>query len=145
MKKISIIILVILVLVGCNQAIESRNVPHAEGKVFLEDNEYKMSLGEYEWIEDNIEQKRIDKVSVEEIAEAFDTLDVTKGSKLKIEVGENPTTISVNQWNGDTSVENVELTNNEIPLPSTAGYYIYEVIAEWDKGRITYVFDVNVS
>ena len=144
MKKISSIILVILVLVGCNQATESRKVPHAEGKVFLEDNAYTMILGEYEWIEDNLEQRKINIVSVEEIAEAFDTLDVTKGSKLRIEIGENPRTISVNQWDGDTSV-NVELINNEIPLPSIAGHYIYEVIAEWDKGRITYVFDVNVS
>ena len=49
MKKIISIILVILVLVGCNQATVSRKVPHAEGKVFLEDNEYTMRLGEYDW------------------------------------------------------------------------------------------------
>ncbi|WP_431026720.1 hypothetical protein [Lysinibacillus sp. LZ02] len=143
MKKISSIILASLVLVGCNQAIVS-NVPHAEGKVILEDNEYRMELGEYEWDEEKVEAKRVDEVSVEEIAEKFDTLDVMKDSTVKIDVGENPSTISVNQWNVDKSVENVEVTNSEITLPSTAGYYIYEIIAEWDQGRITYVFDVNV-
>ena len=73
-------------------------------------------------------------------------MEVTKDSTIKIEIEENPPTISVNQWNEDKSVEDVKVTNNEITLPSTAGYFIYEIIAEWGKkGRITYVFDVNVS
>lgn len=148
MKKLNSIILASLVLVGCNQtpAAVDVNVPHAEGKVYLDDSEYKMGLGEYEWKEKKVEQKRVNEVSVEEIAETFDTLDVMKDSTVKIEVEENPSTISVNQWNEDKSVESVEITNSEITLPSTAGYYIYEITAEWDdKGRITYVFDVNVS
>lgn len=87
----------------------------------------------------------IDEVYTEEAAEAFDTLGVTKDSTVKIEVGEEPATIRVNQWNEDQSVQKVELTNDKLPLPAAAGYYIYEVIAEWDQGYITYVFDLNVS
>lgn len=144
MKKLSSIILASLVLVGCNPAPISRNAPDAEGKVFLEDNEYRMVLSEYEWNEGKVEAKKIDIVPVEEMAEKFDNLDVMKDSTVKISVGGNPSTISVNQTNVDKSVENVEITNSEITLPSTAGYYIYEIIAEWDNGRMTYVFDVNV-
>ncbi len=146
MKKLSSIILASLFLLGCNQtpAPVSINVPHAEGKVYVDNNKYKMELGEYEWEEEKVEQKRIDEVSVKEAAEAFDTLEVTKDSTVKIKIEEEPVTISVNQWNEDQSVHKVELTNDKLPLPTT-GYYIYEIIAEWDKGRITYVFDVNVS
>lgn len=97
------------------------------------------------WKEANGEQKRIDEVYTEEAAEAFDTLGVTKDSTVKIEVGEEPATIRVNQWNEDQSVQKIELTNDKLPLPAAAGYYIYEVIAEWDQGYITYVFDLNVS
>lgn len=148
MKKLSSIILASVVLVGCNQhhAPINSNIPDPEGKVVLDDTEYMMELGEYEWKQKNVEKRKLTPVSVEELAEIFDTLEVTKDSTIKIEIEESPPTISVNQWNEDKSVEDVKVTNNEITLPSTAGYFIYEIIAEWGKkGRITYVFDVNVS
>lgn len=47
--------------------------------------------------------------------------------------------------NEDDTIERIEMKDNEIILPSEEGYYIYELNATWDKGRITFLFDVNVK
>ncbi len=48
-------------------------------------------------------------------------------------------------FNEDDTIERIEMKDNEIILPSEEGYYIYELNATWDKGKITFLFDVNVK
>ncbi len=42
-------------------------------------------------------------------------------------------------------MRNVDLKGNKITVPSEGDYYIYEIIANWPEGKITYVFDVEPS
>lgn len=37
------------------------------------------------------------------------------------------------------------MNDYKITIPSKEGYYIYELKVTWDKGKETFVFDVNVK
>lgn len=38
----------------------------------------------------------------------------------------------------------IEQNANQITLPSNKGKYIYEVLAEWKSGTISYIFVVEI-
>ncbi len=123
----------------------SKTFKQAQGKVNVDDKVYTMRIGDFEWKEDDFEAKKISSTDINELADQFKTLEVEEGDKLKIEIEQNPTSIIVNQWNENGTREDVEFESNEITIPSENGYYIYEVIAEWNEGKISYIFDIYIN
>lgn len=148
MKKIILLILIIITIAGCNgipMPSNSNDYVQAQGKVIVGNQDYSMLIGEFEWKEKDFEARNISESNIYDLADEFNTIEVDKNEKLKIEIEQNPTSIIVDQWNEDGTVDTVVSQGNEITLPSEVGYYIYEVIAEWNEGRITYIFDINIQ
>ncbi|MFB5089455.1 hypothetical protein PGC35_20095 [Psychrobacillus sp. PGGUH221] len=104
-----------------------------------------MRIGDFERKDGNFEARKISETNIYDLADRFNTVEDEKGDKIKIEIEQNPSSIIVEQWNEDGTIVAVELIGNEITLPSKEGYYIYEVIVEWNEGKINYVFDINIK
>lgn len=79
------------------------------------------------------------------LADAFETLEVGKGDTIKFEIDQNPISIFVTKLNEDGTNDNVEIKDNKLTMPLEDGYYIYVLKATWNKGKETFVFDVNVK
>ncbi|WP_342601038.1 hypothetical protein MHB48_08520 [Psychrobacillus sp. FSL H8-0483] len=145
MKKFFLLLIVIFIA-GCNGIPQtSTDYVQAQGKVIVGNQDYSMMIDEFVWKEKDFETRKLNDSNIYDLADEFNTLEVEKDDKLKIEVEQNPSSIIVNQWNEDGTSQTVELNENEITLPSKEGNYIYEVMAEWSEGKISYVFDINIE
>lgn len=144
MKKKVLPILIGLVLTGCNGLSNEPTVQPA-GKVIANGDSYTMMPSNYEWIEDDTEIRQTSPHDVDELAGDFETFNSKKGDTLKFKIDKKPSSIEVTQINEDGTIDNVEIQDDEISLPSKEGYYIYELNVKWDKGKETFVFDVNVN
>lgn len=145
MKKIILLLLIITILAGCTGIASNTTYKQAQGTVILDDQEYTMAVGEFEWREEDFQFRKISNAEIHEQTEEFDTLQGEQGGKLKIKIDQNPSSISIHQLSEDHSRAIVELKDNEMTLPRKAGYYIYEVNVVWDHGRATYLFDVSIE
>jgi len=144
MTKIILIMLITLILAGCN-GFPNGAISIPEGKVIVGGEQYIMISGEYESKEDNLEMSTKSTPSIYKLAELFETIEVDKGDTLKFEIDKNPTSITVTKLNEDDTIDSVEMEGNKITLPSIKGYYIYELNTTWVQGKETFTFDVNVK
>lgn len=137
--------MVLIMLAGCSRLSSGNTFNQAQGKVTVDNKDFTMVIGDFEWKERNIEVRKVNSTDINELADEFKTLQVQKGDKIKIEIENNPFSLTLNQWDENNTSTVVELDDNKITLPSKEGYYIYEVIVEWNNGKATYVFDINIK
>ncbi|MEK4170550.1 membrane lipoprotein lipid attachment site-containing protein [Lysinibacillus sp. FSL L8-0312] len=144
MNKIVLPILLVIILTGCNVFPTSVH-KQPEGKVIFDDEHYTMISSNYEWKNGDYEVSLKGSSDISEIADNFETLEVEKGDILKFKIDKNPISINATKMNEDGTIENVEIKDEKITMPSKEGYYISELNTLWDKGKETFVFDVNVK
>lgn len=144
MNKLILSILIVIILTGCN-VFPTDTLSQPEGKVIMNGEQYTMIQSDYQWKEDNVEISTKSSADINELAELFETIEVEKDDTLKFEIDKNPTSIKVAKLNEDGTTDIVEMKDNEIKMPSESGYYIYQLITIWSKGKQTFVFDVNVE
>lgn len=144
MNKMVLPILVVIILTGCN-VIPTNVHKQPEGKVIFDDEHYTMIPSNYEWRDGDYEVSLKGSSDITEIADNFETLEVEKGDILKFKIDKNPISINATKMNEDGTTENVEIKDGKITMPSKEGYYIYELNTIWDKGKETFIFDVNVK
>ncbi|MED3801327.1 hypothetical protein P4562_05180 [Lysinibacillus xylanilyticus] len=140
MYRVIFVILIAIMLDGCNKPIAQ-----PEGKVIVNSENYLMMPGDYQWKEKEVEIKTLSSLDINGLADAFETLEVGKGDTIKFEIDQNPTSILVTKLNEDGTNDNVEVKDNKLTMPMEDGYYIYVLKATWNKGKETFVFDVNVK
>lgn len=145
MKKILILLLSVICISGCNVLSSFDTFEPTEGKVVKGNKEYTMIIGDFGWIEEDFEANKKSFLDKKGLADEFDTLELEKGTKLKIEIDESPLSLKMNEESEDGSIKSIDIIENEITLPTNEGYYIYEVNAKWSEGNISYVFDVNIK
>lgn len=145
MKKIYILILSVICISGCNVLPSFDTFEPIEGKIVSDNKEYTMVIGDFEWVEGDFEANKTSNLDKKGLADEFNTLELEKGTKLKIEMDESPLSLEINEESEDGAVKSIDIRENEITLPTNEGYYIYEVKAKWNEGNITYVFDVNIK
>ena len=146
MKKIFLPILIGLVLAGCSGKSDyNEAIGQPLGKVSVNGEQHIMMTSNYEWKENNMEAKQSSPHDRVKLADNFETLEAEKGETLKFEIDKKPSSVEMIKVNENDTIESVKIKDNEIILPSKEGYYIYEINATWDKGKITYLFDVNVK
>ncbi len=144
MNKLIFSVLIVIILTGCN-GFPTDTLSQPEGKVIMNGEQYSMIQSNYQWKEDNVEISTKSSTDINELAELFETIEVEKDGTLKFEIDKNPTSITVAKLNEDGTTDIVEMKDNEITMPSESGYYIYQLITVWSKGKQTFVFDVNVE
>lgn len=148
MKKIMLFVVIVICMSGCNRIplpSSSSVYVQPQGKVIVGNKDYRMVIGEFEWKEVDFEARKVSDSDVCELADQFPTIEVVEENKLTLDIEQGPSSIMVNQWDEDGTIVETELLDNEIILPEDAGYYIFELIAEWNEGEITYVFDVDIK
>ncbi|MFP3919675.1 hypothetical protein U5N28_17880 [Lysinibacillus telephonicus] len=144
MSKIAFPIFISIFLSGCI-GFPNGTISQPVGKVIVDEEQYTMMPGDYEWKEDSIEISTKSTPGINELAELFETLEVNKGDILKLEIDKNPSSISIAKLNEDGTSDILEMKDNEIIMPSESGYYIYEITTSWTNGKQIFVFDVNVD
>ncbi len=115
--------------------------PNLAGFVNIDGTRYDMAKGGYRWtIGDQVTQT--DTAGPTQIAEKFEAIVVAANSKAKIVIEQNPS-LSVYVWN--TEQEAVAVEDGQISLPATSGRTIYEVVAKWTNGEVSFTFVVDVK
>ncbi|MFD2443042.1 hypothetical protein ACFSO7_03505 [Bacillus sp. CGMCC 1.16607] len=82
-----------------------------------------------------------DAASPNQIAEHFKAIIVEPNRKVSIEIEQNPN-LSVYFWNYEGEVD---LQDGQITVPASKGRYIYEVLAIWSNGQVSYTFVVEIK
>ncbi len=144
MKKIILSILIVTFLSGCN-GFPNGTFSQPEGKVIVNGEQYTMISSNFEWDEDDVKITEMRSRDLHALVDDFETLDVEKKDILNFEIEKNPSFITITKQNEDGTIDNVEMKDYKITMPSKEGYYIYELKVTWDKGKETFVFDVNVK
>ncbi|WP_374965259.1 hypothetical protein [Lysinibacillus sp. RS5] len=147
MKNLFYLMFIVMIIAGCNgiPSSHSDSFGNPVGRVIVDDEGYMMQIGDFELKDDDVTIRSLNSPDKYGLAEEFETLTVEKGDKIRIEIDQNPPSIIVNQENEDGTIDNIEIQNNEITLPTEKGYYIYEVIAKLNEGKSTFVFDLNIE
>ncbi|MBS4192515.1 DUF3221 domain-containing protein [Bacillus sp. FJAT-49705] len=115
--------------------------PDLTGFVKINKTRYEMARGGFEWKKGN-QTTQTDAASPTQIAENFKAIVVEPNSKATIEIEQNPN-LSAYLWNSDR--ENIALEGKQITFPANKGRYIYEVVAKWSNGEVSFTFVVEVK
>ena len=115
--------------------------PAIIGFVKINETRYKMTKGNFKWEKGN-ETVQTDAASPSQIAENFKPIIAEPNSKATIEIEQNPN-LSIYLWDS----EEVKLASkgNQFFVPSIKGQYIYEVVAKWSNGEVSYTFVVETK
>lgn len=72
---------------------------------------------------------------------------VSPNERINIEFKRKPIagTLKVAQWVDDDTSQNVKMKNSSISVPKEKGVYVYHLVANWERGRGTYAFSVEVK
>lgn len=111
------------------------------GFVTINQTRYNMQRGGFEWRKGN-QVQQTDAASPLQIAEKFKAIDAEPNSRMVIEIEQKPN-LSVYRWNAET--ESREREGQPIIVPAEKGRYIYEAIALWVNGEVTFTFVIEVN
>ena len=115
--------------------------PSPAGFFSSDTKRYQMEQGNFEWRKDGM-VTTTDHAGPTQIAESYSPVVVAPGEMLTIEIEQNPKITSF-IWEGEERTEVEE--GNKINIPKREGRYIYEVMAEWTDGEVSYTFVVEVK
>lgn len=115
--------------------------PEAMAFVEINSQKHQMAKGNYRWQRGN-SIMTTDAASPQQIAENVEALRGEPGEKLKFILEQKPRLIVKNLSTGD-QIENPPM--NVTQAPASPGEYIYEVIAKWANGEVSYTFVLKVE
>lgn len=115
--------------------------PIVKGVVIVDGIRHDMARGGFEWTKGN-QSVLTDAASPEQIAESFKAIDVHSEDEITIEVEQTPN-LNVYLWNEERKL--VPFNNKQLTVPTDVGRYIYEVVAKWSNGRVSYTFVIEVE
>jgi hypothetical protein len=121
--------------------------PSMMGLINVQGKEYEMEAGNYKWERKKGSETMVvqtDAASPNQIGEYYKAIGLEPNTNIKIEIEDNPN-ISVYQWNENGRDKEVTLKNNHLAVPLSKGRYIYEVLAKWPNGEVSYTFVVEVK
>jgi len=127
--------------------IDSEFPPSMTGLIIINGMEYQMEKGNYKWkrkkgLETEVVQT--DHASPYQMADHIGSISTNPNQKVEIKIEGNPD-IKVYLWNEEGREKEIEQDANQIIVPSSKGKYIYEVLAEWTNGTISYTFVVEIQ
>lgn len=149
-----IFVLSIFSVMGCsnnvdkkNEDIDSEFPPSQKGLIIINDTEYQIESGSYRWERKKgveIEVVQTDHASPYQMAEHIESISANPNQKVDIKIDGNPN-IEVYLWNEKGREIEIKHNDNQITLPSSKGKYIYEALAEWTNGTISYTFVMEIK
>ncbi|EWG10972.1 hypothetical protein [Cytobacillus firmus] len=142
-------ILTASLLLGCtDKSVDQAEFPPEKtAAVEVNGSKYPMEKGSYQWVRKNgleTETVTTDHASPNQMAEDLKPISVKPGQKVKVKIEDDPI-INVFLWNETGKEKEIKLEDDQITVPAHKGTYIYEVLAEWKNGEISYTFVVEVQ
>ncbi|MBE1556257.1 hypothetical protein [Sporosarcina limicola] len=164
MKKYLILLIIVCsTLMGCNQKAEEGRYdekeltgkpalhkfdfnnhgfpPYPPGFIKVDETRSKMEMGGFRWEKGNT-TTLTDAASPQQIAENFKAIVLEPNSKVNIQIEQDPA-LSAYLW--DSEREKVTIEGTQITIPTNKGRYIYEVVAKWSNGEVSYTIVVEVE
>lgn len=148
---LSFVLFGLIFLIGCSEGKErvsdefkyadNEFPPSPAGYIEFEKKKYKLEQGGYEWRERGTSVKT-DHAGPVQIAENYPPIPVQSGTLLTIVVEQNPLITSYIWENGSSKEIGKGKT---LKMPKEPGRYIYEVLAEWENGEVSYTFVVEID
>lgn len=111
------------------------------GFVTINQTRYNMQRGGFKWRKGN-QVQQTDAASPLQIAEKFKAIDAEPNSRMVIEIEQKPN-LSVYRWDAET--ESREREEEPLIVPAEKGRYIYEAIALWANGEVSFTFVIEVN
>ncbi|MEH6943241.1 hypothetical protein [Bacillus sp. JJ722] len=144
----------IFLILGCSnnvvkeaEDIDSEFPRSMTGLIIINGMEYQMEEGDYQWERKKglgTEVVQTDHASPYQMVDHIESINVNSNQKVDIKFEKNPD-IKVYLWNEKGRGKEIEHDANQIIIPSSKGKYIYEVLAEWTNGTISYTFVVEIQ
>ena len=154
MKRILTVILLglSLIMTACSlESIkkESENdfPPTMTGTIEVNGQQYDMAKGNYRWERKQGMETQViqtDAASPYQIAENFDAIPVGPSETIHINIEDEPT-ITAYLWDESGRQKEISVKNNQMEAPESVGKYVYEVLAEWSNGEVSYTFVAEIK
>ncbi|WP_282139828.1 hypothetical protein [Cytobacillus oceanisediminis] len=85
-----------------------------------------------------------DHASPNQMADHLTPIIMKPDQKVRIKIEDQPV-IKVYLWNETGKEKEIKLEDHQITVPSSKGSYIYEVLAEWPNGKVSYTFAAEIQ
>ncbi|MGY3718030.1 hypothetical protein ACWE42_21175 [Sutcliffiella cohnii] len=152
MKKL-VVLIAFLFLVGCSSGSSPFDesideVDSSGGSVIVNEKAYHMEPGGYRWERKTLSGTEVvmtDAASPNQIAESMEPIQVKKGETVSFQFEKEKANLTVYLWSETERLNEVELEDNTFHIPDETGYYIYEVVAQWRNGEVSYTFTCEVK
>ncbi|WP_238600611.1 hypothetical protein [Metasolibacillus meyeri] len=147
-----VIVVTFCLMAGCsnNESKGSANSefpPSYTGVVIVNGAQYEMKKGNYQWQRKKGLQTEVvqtDHAAPNQMAEQMEAIRTKPNQQIAIEIENNPD-CKIYLWNENGVEKEIKQEANQLIVPSNKGKYIYEVVAEWADGTISYTFVVEVQ
>lgn len=140
-----------LVFAGCSNGSageKSAFPPSMKAVVHVNGTEYPMEEGNYEWSRKKgfkTEVIQTDHASPYQMAETIKPILLTPDQRAEINIEDDPD-ITVYLWNDQGREKTIETNgDDQFTVPTDKGKYIYEVLAKWKNGTVSYTFVVEIQ
>lgn len=144
-----IVILSASLLLGCtDKSVDQAEFPPEKtAAVEVNGSEYSIEKGGYRWVrKKGLETETVttDHASPNQMAEHLKPIRVKPDQKVKVKIEDDPV-MKVYLWKETGKEKEIKLEDDQITVPADKGKYIYEVLAEWKNGEISYTFVAEVQ
>ncbi|MHC0038255.1 hypothetical protein [Pseudoneobacillus sp. C159] len=123
--------------------------PHMAAFITIGEDEFPIEEGGYKWERRKglgMETVQTDHAGPSQMAQYLEPIHVKPNQKLGIKIEKDPDIAAVYLWNEEgRRLKEIQLDVNQIIVPSESGKYIYEVIANWANGSVSYTFVVELK
>ncbi|MEK3980196.1 hypothetical protein MKY37_14175 [Psychrobacillus sp. FSL K6-2836] len=126
---------------------ENNFPPTMKGTIEVNGQQYDIATGNYRWERKQGMETQVivtDAASPYQIAENFEAIPISQREPIHINIEDKPT-ITVYLWDEKGRQKEVSVNNNQMEAPESAGKYVYEVLAEWSNGEVSYTFVVEME
>lgn len=141
-----------LIMTACSEESikkESENdfPPTMAGIIEVNGKQYDMAKGNYKWErKEGMETQVIqtDAASPYQIAGDFEAIPISQSEIIHINIEAEPT-LTAYLWDENGRQKEVSVNNKQFEAPKSAGKYVYEVLAQWSNGEVSYTFAVDIK
>lgn len=144
-----IVIASVSLLFGCSDRSGNQEEfpPEKTAAVEVNGSEYPIEKGNFRWTRKKgleTESVTTDHASPNQMAEHLKPIPVKPDQKVRVKIEDNPVR-KVYLWNETGKEREIKMDDNQITVPSEKGNYIYEVLAQWKNGEISFTFVAEVQ
>ncbi|SDN71838.1 hypothetical protein SAMN05518871_10749 [Psychrobacillus sp. OK028] len=127
------------------QGRENEFPPTMTATIEVNGQSYEMMKGNYSWERKQGMETQViqaDTASPYQIAENYDAIEIDQSKTIHIKIEDEPT-LTAYLWDANSRQQEVPVNDNQIEVPKSAGKYVYEVLAQWANGEVSYTFVID--